>query len=154
MRTFTFDSDVIIHFNVQYPRDVFPSLWENLEELIQRKLICICQSVQIELERGNDQLIEWVSSLGGFVCHATGDELILASVISNLYPGWVRETTNAADPFIIAHAELNSHVIVSDERRTNSNVSHQNQKLPNVADARGTESISLIPFVREMQWSF
>lgn len=154
MRSYTLDSNVIINLKNQYPRDVFPTFWENLELLIEQELVCICRYVQIELQRGHDDLIVWVKDQHDFVCEPSEEELILASEISNLYPGWVRESENAADPFIVAHAQVNTHVIVSDENHASSHVAPQNQKLPNVANAQGVESIRLLPFAREMQWSF
>lgn len=154
MSTFTIDSDVLIHLKNHYPRDVFPTIWDNFELLIEGAIVCICRFVQIEIQRGNDALIEWVDSLDGFVCDPTEAELELASVISNLFPGWVREDSNAADPFVIAHAKIKSHTVVSDENTASPSVAPQNQKLPSVAATQGVTVIKLLQFARQMNWSF
>lgn len=154
MSTFTIDSDVLIHLKDRYPRDIFPTIWDNLESLIDGALVCICRFVQIEIQRGNDDLIEWVDSRVGFVCDPSEAELAMASVISNLYPGWVREESNAADPFVIAHAKINSHIVVSDENAASPNVAPQNQKLPSVAATQGVTVIKLLQFARQMNWTF
>ena len=45
-----------------YPPDVFPSLWEKIDELIANGTICSTEEVYIELKKKDDSLIEWMKT--------------------------------------------------------------------------------------------
>jgi hypothetical protein len=152
--TFTFDTTVLIGFGRNYPRDVFPSLWETFESSINDRDRCICQAVLDELERGTDELHDWAKRYPHLVCDATQDDIDLAAEISAAFPDWVREETNAGDPFVIAHAIVEGRTIVTDERRAGNGVEPRNQKIPNVAEAYDTVTIDFFGFARTEGWRF
>ena len=153
MTTFTIDSDVLIELYRRYPKDIFPTIWSNFEALISEALVCICQFVRVEIARGTDSLIVWVDSIPNFICDVTDEEMLLAHEISNRFPGWLREMKNAGDPFIIAHAKINSHQVVSNEYPA-PNAEPQNQKLPSVALREGVIVLNLLEFARVHNWTF
>ncbi|MGK2852794.1 MAG: DUF4411 family protein [Microbacteriaceae bacterium] len=148
------DTNVLIGLEQRYPRDVFPSAWSAMEEVIDDSRACICQEVLEETKRGTDQLHEWAAGYPGFVCPTSADEIALASSISQAHEDWVRELTNAADPFLIAHASVTERIIVTEERRAGPQVSNRNQKVPNVADGLGVMTMSFIEFARSERWQF
>ncbi|MFK0241691.1 DUF4411 family protein [Microbacterium sp. NPDC090281] len=152
--SFTLDTNILIRMAAQYPRDIFPSVWERLEELIDARAACICDEVHEEVHRGTDELYEWAKAQDGFVCDVGGEEIALAAEISEDYPEWVRESQNAADPFLIAHAEVTGLTIVSDEREAGANVTPRNQKVPNVARARGVRCLNFFGMATELGWRF
>ncbi|PID97588.1 MAG: hypothetical protein CSA83_02390, partial [Actinomycetales bacterium] len=113
---YTLDTNILINMNRQYPRDIFPSIWRQLENAIDRSELCICEAVLRELERGGDDLHSWAKNLPGFVCPIQSEELITVTEISTSHPNWVRQQMNEADPFVIAHAKYEGSAIVSEEK--------------------------------------
>ncbi len=151
---YTLDTNILIGFSRNYPRDVFPSLWEVLESTIDGGKACICQAVLDELERGGDDLYGWAKRYPNLVCETVQQEVDLASKISIQSPEWVREATNAADPFVIAHAVIEQRTIVTDEKRVGVGVKPRNQKIPNVADLYSALTVNFIEFARAERWRF
>ncbi|MDR1635650.1 MAG: DUF4411 family protein [Bifidobacteriaceae bacterium] len=152
--THTLDTSILIGLVQRYPREVFKSLWDSVEAAARSGQVCICQEVLPELRRGGDYLEAWAKGIAGFVCQATDNELATAAAISQAHPGWVSEQKNAADPFIIAHAEETGRVIVTDERRAGPGTADRNQKIPNVADERGVRCVTFLGFMRSQGWRF
>ncbi len=108
----------------------FSSTWSALEKLIDESRACICREVLEETKRGTDDLYKWAKEYRDFVCSTTDDEIQIASQISANQADWVREVTNAADPFLIAHAKVSGRIIVTEERRAGRGVVNKNQKVP------------------------
>jgi len=145
---------VIIGFGRNYPRDVFPTLWETFEESVDRGEVCACQAVLDELERGTDELHDWAKRYPRLVCNATQAEIDLAAEISTAFPDWVREETNAGDPFVVAHAVVENRTIVTDERPAGRGVEPRNQKIPNVAAIYDVTTMDFFEFARTEGWKF
>lgn len=151
--TFTLDSNILIGLMRNYPRDIFGSLWESIEELAAGPE-CICEAVLNEVHRGGDELYKWARSLDGFVCSATDQELAIVAEIATAHPDWVRGQVNEADPFVIAHAEIEGSVVVTEENRKGPGTADKNLKIPNVADERGVKCMKFFEFVRKNGWKF
>jgi hypothetical protein len=151
---FTIDTWVIIEMERKYPRDVFGSIWEELESQINLGLACICSEVLTELERGTDDLHNWAKNMTGFVCELTQAEAVKAAEISQSQIEWVRESQNSADPFIIAHAIISEKKIVTQESPKGAGVASRNQKIPNVAALHGISTVNLIEWARLNKWNF
>jgi hypothetical protein len=152
--TYTLETNILIGFSRNYPRDLFPSLWSTLEKTIDDRKACICQAVLDELERGTDELHDWAKRYPHFVCDISQDDIDLAADISVAFPEWVREETNAADPFVVAHGVIESRMIVTDERRAGTGVEARNQKIPNVAETYGATTVNFFEFARAEGWRF
>lgn len=150
---FTLDSNILIGLMRNYPRDIFGSLWESMEA-ISGDEACICEAVLVEVNRGGDELYEWARGLDGFVCSATDDELAIVAGIATAHPEWVRGQLNEADPFVIAHAEVEGSVLVTEENRKGPGTMDKNLKIPNVADEHGVQCIKFFDFVRDLGWTF
>jgi hypothetical protein len=151
---YTLDTNILINMNRLYPRDIFPTLWGNLEDLVDVDWACICSEVLVEVKRGGDDLHKWARDLAGFVCDITANEPITVAAISAGHPDWVRGTVNAADPWLIAHAIAHDRAIVSEEREAGPGVADRNQKVPNVAAENGVECIKFFEFARRQTWQF
>lgn len=154
MTAYTLDTNILIILERQYPRDIFSGAWDALESLAGNGEACVCTDVHEETKRGGDELYAWARALAGFVCEPTNAEVALAAQISRAHPGWVRETTNAADPFLVAHAAVDELIIVTEEKRAGNNVADRNQKVPNVASEFGVETVTFFEFARMEGWKF
>ncbi|RQP08453.1 MAG: DUF4411 family protein [Microbacteriaceae bacterium] len=152
MSDYTIDTSILIGLTRRNPRDVFPSVWAPLEELIAGGRACICSEALDETSRGDDDLHDWALSQSGFLCPPGRVELELATQISERYPGWARLERNAADPFVISHSAVHARVIVTDERRAGPNTHPHNMKIPNVASDYGIETIGFVELARREGW--
>lgn len=148
----TLDTNILINLERWYPRDIFGFLWQGVENAAVAGEVCICTAVHNELKRGGDDLFRWARGIPDFVCPPSRSDLLKSAQVSNQYPGWVRQTKNAADPELIAHASTEGLEIVSEEKRKGPGVAPHNIKVPNVADDLGIPCIDFFEFVRAMGW--
>ncbi len=151
---FTLDTNILIGLIRQYPRDIFPGLWESIEASVAAEESCICEAILREVKRGGDDLHKWAKDLPGFVCPVTEEELNTVAAIGRAHPGWVQGQLNEADPFIIAHAKGEKSAIVTEENRKGANTEDKNQKIPNIADEHSVETMKFFEYVRANGWSF
>lgn len=154
MTEYTLDTNILVNMNRLYPEDIFPGLWGSLEDLVKAGRICICEEVLEELKRGGDELHSWAKGLQGFACPVSATEPPLVGQISRAHPGWVRGTTNAADPWLVAHALAHNRTIVTEERAAGHGVVDANQKVPNVAAEHGVDSMRFFDLARAEGWAF
>lgn len=151
---FTLDTNILINLRRNYPRDIFPGLWESIETSVLSRESCICEAVLREIKRGGDDLHKWAKDLQGFVCAVTGAELTTVADIARAHPGWVQGQLNEADPFIIAHAKAEPSVIVTEENRKGPNTDDKNQKIPNIADEHSVATMKFFDYMRSNGWAF
>lgn len=112
------------------------------------------QEVRIELGGVEDTCVEWAESLDGFIQQTTLAEIKIVERITTRHPGWVTPRENAADPFVIAHAAVFGHVIVTDERRKGPGTLAHNLGIPNVADEYDVECLTFVDLARREGWRF
>src|SRR5665647_2592085 len=115
--TYCFDTNIIIFLAQRMPRDVYPGPWNAIEALITEGRATMPQAVHIELGSVEDECQGWAQEHDGFVRPTTLAEIQIVNQITSRYPGWVSPHENAADPFVIAHAAIFGHVVVTDEGR-------------------------------------
>lgn len=151
---FTLDTNILIGLIRQYPRDIFPGLWDSIEVSVLTQESCICEAIFRELKRGGDDLHKWAKELPGFVCAISGDELTTVAEIGRCHPGWVQGELNEADPFIIAHAKAERSMIITEENRKGPNTDDKNQKIPNIADEHSVQTMKFFDYVRANGWAF
>lgn len=152
--SYTLDSNILIGLVQRYPRDIFPSIWANIEASVVNGDSCICEAIHREVHRGGDDLFKWAKNLPGFICPATDAELATVAQIAVNHPGWVQGQLNEADPFIIAHAKAEGSNIVTEENRKGPNTEDKNQKIPNVADEHDVQTMKFFDFARREGWQF
>lgn len=152
--TFTLDSNILINLARLYPRDIFGSIWDQIEGQVVLGEACICEAVLREVHRGGDELHAWAKGQPGFICRVTDEELATVAEIATDHPEWVRDTLNEADPFVIAHAKAEPSVIVTEEKPKGPNTEDRNQKIPNIAKEHGVSCIRFFDYVRGQGWQF
>lgn len=152
--TYTLDTNILIGLVRLYPRDIFPAMWNDIESSVEGGSSCICEAILLEVHRGGDELHSWAKNLNDFVCPATDEELAVVAEIGLAHPEWVQGQLNAADPFVVAHAKVERSTIVTEENRKGPNTEDRNQKIPNVADEHGVDTIKFFDYVREQGWRF
>lgn len=137
-----------------YAPDVFPGVWERLDELIRDGHLRASDEVLREVQKKDDEVAEWVGQRGELLFVETDDELQFAlRVIMRDHPKLVdtRSGRSAADPFVIALARIASCAVVTGERPTHS---PSRPNIPDVCRALGVECLSLLEVLRREGWSF
>lgn len=136
-----------------YPPDVFPPLWRKLEELIRAGTLRCPDEVREELKKKDDEVLAWARAQEGFF-DPLGEELqrLTAEVLAK-FPKLVdtRRDRGQADPFVIAHARLNGHTVVTGERRAGT---ASRPTIPFACRHYGVRYMDLLELMREQEWTF
>lgn len=149
---YSIDSSALLHGWVRrYPPDNFPALWDNMDALIDQGRLRATDEVRIELTKQDDELSAWCKA------HSTMfvpiDEPIQERVaaILTLFPSLVDidRGRGGADPFVIALAELNSFVVISEEIRKPTK-----PRIPDVCDALRVPCHELLWLIQAEGWRF
>jgi hypothetical protein len=150
---YIFDSSPLVGWRRRQPPEIYVKLWDNLEEMLRGGVAGVPAEAVEELKRGTDGLADWVKDCDAVV-QATDRVIDIVGQISKAHPGWVADTQNAADPWIVATASATGAAIVTDERRRGPGVRDPNLGIPNVADEWKVECLDLVTFQVRMNWTF
>lgn len=69
-----------------YPREVLPTLWDNLGAMIARQRLTAPDEVLKELAKNDDALCEWARLQEGFFCPLETEIQIATSEILSAFP--------------------------------------------------------------------
>ena len=132
-----------------YCRSVFPTLWDKIDELIDASTIFSCDEVYRELEKQDDDLLEWAKQRRKELFEKP-TELTIAEVatIMRSHPTFAAAggSTNAADPWLIAHAKIANAVVVTDEHYADNQRPTKSPKIPNVCEELGMKWMKPVDF--------
>ena len=100
-----------------YPPDVFRTLWDRIEELVDAGEIIASEEVYVELAKKDDDLHDWIQARKSML--VPPDEAIQQRIAEILgkYPRLVDtlKGRSQADPFVIATAMERDAVVVTGE---------------------------------------
>ena len=136
-----------------YAPDVFPIIWEKLDELINTGELRATEEVLFELEKKDDNVYDWAKDHPLlFVPIDSQIQQIVASILED-YERLVdtRKNRTSADPFVIALAQINNACVVTGEHLSN-NLDKPN--IPDVCDALGIRYINFFSLIKEQGWVF
>lgn len=130
-----------------YPPDVFPPVWRKLEELVGNGSLRAPVEVRRELERQSDALYEWACTSEALFVELDAAQAIKSKEIVNAFPNLVKpnSTKSAADPFVIALAEVAGVPVVTYETKAKKTDA---PKIPNVCEARKVQVMSIVDVLR------
>jgi Domain of unknown function (DUF4411) len=139
MRSLRYSADTsffINGWNKYYPPENFPSIWMNVETLIDAGHLCATVEVKTELERQDDELFKWSKLQTKLFVPLDARIQTQTARVLQQFPKLAKAgtTKNQADPFVIALAEMHSCAVVSEE---NMNMNMNNPKIPFVCRTRG-----------------
>lgn len=150
---YVFDSNIFINLQQRQPRDIYPSVWGKIDDLMESGIVISSQEVYDELERGDDALSEWAKTRKE--CFLPSDIPIQERVrkILSEYRGLVEggKKRNNADPFVIALAQELQCSVVTEEGRSNSIIA---PKIPNICDIYKVPCLNFVSFIRKMNLKF
>ena len=145
--SYSVDTSALIRLRREdYPPDVFPRLWHQLEQLIAAGRIIAIDEVLRELRQKDDEVHQWASQQPNMFVPLDDPILRAATDIINRFPALVRpsQRRGKADPFVIALAGERSLTVVTAER------SHSSlRKIPGVCMQLGIPCIGLVAMFRQ-----
>ncbi len=142
-----------------YPIDIFPSVWEKIEEAIENSIVRSPMEVYYELESGKDALFEWLKKRKEAFYALDSSQQQHVIKIMEKFPNFVdtEKSLTDADPFVIAMAIDQELSVVTMEKFKNiqDNDRIAKPKIPNVCQHFSVPFINNIPvFLRELGWIF
>lgn len=150
---YVFDSGPLIDLK-NYPRDIFPTIWNQLEKMFSDGQIISCYEVFREIENYDDTIAEWAKEHKEHFSKPSIDEQNVVATILRRHPELVRQNNivsgkPVADPFVIAQAFIHKRSLVHREKaKPNAH------NIPTVCASFNVPNLNLFEFFRQMNWSF
>lgn len=148
------DTNAIIDLHRRlYPRDVFPSLWENLENLVSKGDLISPKEVMKELEQRDDAILIWAKANRAMFQGLDNEQLEQVKRILKDFPKLIDpyKTTPAADPFVVSLASSKGWTVITSEKFGSPGGL---PKIPDVCKKFGVKCVPLLDFFREKEWKF
>ena len=139
-------------WNRLYARDVFPTLWTQIEAAAAAQTIVAVVDVREELERQDDELCKWAKQHVHFIALDTAIQEEAANVLTT-YPRLVdsNRSRSLADPFVIGLAKARGFTVVTTERRATT-PGQRRPKIPDVCAGLGVPCSSPLEMFRSLGW--
>lgn len=165
--TYCIDTSALIDLNKWYPIEVFPTLWGNLDDLVQQGRLTAPREVLKEIERKDDDLLRWVKDHRNMFTEPSPEQLETVKDILRLFPNLIDHTKSIpdADPFVIALALVKNKeeqssffagkcLVVTQEKPSRGD----RPKIPDVCQHYGVECITgptaLTDLFKKEDWKF
>ena len=144
-----------------YPIANFPSLWDKLDSLVNKKHIISPHEVYEELKQKDDEVFNWVNQRKQIFKVLDEEQVAVAKEIVREYPKLIDEQKENPDanPFVIALAIVENRnlalaggkcVVATGEKLG----SLDKPRIPNVCISRGIEYLDILALVRREGWIF
>ena len=147
---FVVDADVWIRAHgARYPPDVFPALWRHLKDAVELGRICSPRQVLGELGNEKKGIGAWARTLKGLVLKESPSAQRRAGEIVQKYANLLHGASHdAADPWLVAHAQISGYVVVTEEGFSNN---FNKPKIPNVCKDLNVECINTVAMLRQLR---
>ena len=143
-------SALIAAWQERYPRNMFPAVWQFIDGLNGR--LMVCQEVRTEIARHAGDLLGWLdgATVDSGLSLNSIDENAAEAVqrhfqsIARGWPHWgAVRAGDHADPWVIAYAQALGGTVVSEEQSGGNKV-----KIPDVCRTLGVAHINLLGLFR------
>lgn len=151
---YSVDASALIHgWRRAYPPDVFPTVWERLDELSDSGRLLIIDEVYLELSKKDDELHDWCKARQDAIVYEIDDGVQeKVGEIMAKYPKLVdtAKGKSGADPFVIALAMVDNpyKTVVTQE----SGGGARKPQIPYVCVEEDVPCISLLELIRKERW--
>lgn len=148
------DTSVIIEMCHRFPRDIFPTLWSNLEALAAAGEAIAPRAVLLELQRTNkadDCALLWANANPVLFVDLTQDVVDQSDYVLSQYAEdhVASQEEPWADPIIIAQGlTLANSVIITNESKKSE------VKIPRICDKIGLDCENMYGLFRRKNWKF
>lgn len=155
--TYLFDTNIFIRSKNEMPMDVWPTFWTKMKEMINSCVVYSSTEVKNEINRGNDELTEWLKNNAPkfFYLPITAEVMAKYEAIQ----GWAKDSNrfteaalntfaNVADAYLVATAAANNMTLVTYEKSNPQSKSRV--MIPDACDAIGVRYCDFNTVLREM----
>ena len=142
-------SALIAAWYERYKPNRFPKLWAQFDALIEAQRLMSSVMVLDECSRRSPELHEWLKDRPAMFLPPDADVQARVDHIVNTYTGLVMQGKEkfAADPFLIATAEVHGLTVITEETGPDSL-----RKIPGVCRALKVPSINLMELFDAEDW--
>ncbi|GMO39769.1 MAG: DUF4411 family protein [Termitinemataceae bacterium] len=149
---YVFDTNIFINLKNFYTRDIFVSVWDFVEGLINENTIISSDEVMAELTPFVDSLSDWAKERSSMFVQSDEEVQLIVGNILSVFPKLVAglKKTNAADPFVIVLAKLKNCTLVTEEKYGTVD----NPKMPLACEHFNVKCIKFLDFLTEMKKQF
>jgi len=117
-----------------FPKDIFPTIWTKIEELVKNGLLISPIEVYREINQVKDGICKWCSKNKVIFSDPDKNQVKVLQRIKQQYDkhhwNFMTQKTGAwADPWVIALAMSNSGTVVADEGMKNTSIPYICQKM-------------------------
>ena len=149
------DSSTFIDLNRRgHPIDTFPTLWGNIDMLIDNGRIIAPKESLRELAVGDDQLFRWAKARKKlFIAPDEAHQDALRQIMSK-FPNCIKTGTTGvfADPWVVALAVVNECTVLTYEKSEPNNPN--SNKIPDICNAFGVKCMHPFDMMRVEGWKF
>ncbi len=156
---YSFDTNVFMDWwDRRYPPDVFPSVQQAMERLVQEEKLFAPQQVRKEIEDvGSPHLLEWAKAHKKLFLPHDEDMQEKAQEIQRRFPDLIDSTAlhDEADRWIIALAYLKGYTVVTHETPAREK-KHPKRKMfiPDVCKSLNVPCVEFLELMRFEGWKF
>ena len=149
---YSLDASSLIEAHHIYPRENFPSLWDEFEVLVRNDRLKMSELVFDEVK--DEEIKEWYEEkqLKPYI-RVTIDKLD-QNKAKALIPIMVDPKTgeSGGDPWVIALAQdLQNGIVVTQEKASRN---EDKPKIPNICKGLDIECINLLDLIKKEEWKF
>lgn len=149
---FCFDTSAILDAWVRhYPPDVFPTIWERMDQAARAGEILVIDEVVTELKRKDDGIYKWIEDREAMIVSIDTDIQSCLVEIMAKYPRLVdtKKNRSGCDPWVIALARVRGLYVVSAERASGNLIK---PKIPDVCKDLTVPYVEVVDFFRKQGW--
>lgn len=151
---YCFDTSALLDGWVRwYPPDTFRTLWDNIEELVEERIIVAPEEVLAELTKKDDDVHKWAKKNKEMFLAPIEEVQMATAEVLERFPRLVdsRRDRSQADPFVIAVAKINNLVVVTEEKNQGTET---RPTIPIVCTHFGIKHMRLLDMIRDQGWIF
>ena len=132
----------------QHERDIYQSLWENVDSLVKDKIIITCDEVICELH--DDDIIDWAKKVVLYSVHLDDEiqENVKRVVSVNKKLVDFKSVKSSGDAFLIATALKYNLIVISEESKLSD------KKIPHTCELLGLKCINILELCKMENWKF
>lgn len=155
MAFYSFDTSSILNGRRDLlPPATFPTVWTNIEDMIQAGDIRCVDLVLDELaKREGDEIHQWAKAQTELFLPLAEDIQRAVREVLGAHPRLIGigSGRSGADPFVIALARVHGGTVVSEETASRNLTK---PKIPDACEALGVPCINLMGFIQDQGWVF
>lgn len=158
---YVIDTSSLVELNKHNPIDIYPSVWNKMEELVKKGRLVAPREVLFEIELMDDQLKDWSREQNKMFVEPADRQIEIVKEILRKYPSLIDINRKYdADPWVIA---LTVEMVTDPQRTlteikrivvTEEKIRGNRIRIPLICKDYNVEFLDIIGMFREEGWRF